>query len=563
MTQRPTLVSLLAVSIAVSIAASIAVSIAVSTATAMAAPPGKAPAGKKPPAPAPGPRMEPDDLPGPQAEVASETAKLDLPAIPPFALPGVDPGFHAPRELRVQGRHLLGTEIEVKGYITWIYDCAAQLASLNPGATPKQVRSAIQRDPTLCERAKFFLGDARDTSRDASIWVVDVPRPATRAERGKRKESELKGWWPDVPKLALGDYVSITGTWALVSPHAEHNTDGLLVYKALDHLAPAQAIAAAAPPVADEPEIDVVTRVPLRKPISNEIRNASVEHLNACNKAIAARQYDAGIAECQAAVTAWPDNHLAWYAWGSAHMAKSEWQKAREAVEHAVTLRPDHAMYQLYHGISLYEAERERVRDEQARKDGKPPGGATSEIAVEPALMKLDPARDALRRAVKLNPALWRAHYYLGRVYRDLDDSRHAAEQFAATIATHPSYRFGYIALIELYRHWSYNDQAAAVAQQGTLHVAPAESSELWFELGMAYDAKRDDAQAIEAFTRALAGKPDDLGSKFQRGQVYFRKNDFANARRDLEEVARSNDPAVAATRPLAVQMLDQIAHKR
>ncbi len=89
----------------------------------------------------------------------------------------------------------------------------------------------------------------------------------------------------------------------------------------------------AAPAATDEPDLDVVTRIPLRKVIGNDVRNASVEHLNACNKAIAARQFDAGIAACQAAVNAWPDNHLAWYAWGSAHMAKSEWQKAREAVE--------------------------------------------------------------------------------------------------------------------------------------------------------------------------------------------------------------------------------------
>jgi Tfp pilus assembly protein PilF len=34
---------------------------------------------------------------------------------------------------------------------------------------------------------------------------------------------------------------------------------------------------------------------------------------------------------------------------------------------------------------------------------------------------------------------LWRAHCYLGRVYRDLDDSRHAAEQFSRAIATHPT----------------------------------------------------------------------------------------------------------------------------
>jgi tetratricopeptide (TPR) repeat protein len=540
--ERATLVSLLAVSTAVSPAMS------------MAAPP----AGK--PAPGPGgPRMEPDDLPGPPPEVAGETVKVDLPAIPAFALAGVEPGVHAPRELHVQGRHLLGTEVQVKGYITWIYDCAAQLAVEHPDKTPQKIASAIQRDPTLCERAKFLLGDARDTARDASIWVVDVPRPPRRIERGKLQPSELKGIWPDVPRLALGDYVMITGTWGLVSPHAEHNTDGLLIYKALEHLAPRAAPAAAAAAPGGEPDLDVVTRVPLRKRVTNQVRNASVDHYSACNKANAARQFDAAITACQAAVQVWPDNHLAWYLWGAAHMARGEWQQASDAIEHAVTLRPDQAMYQLYHGVALYEAELARVRDDQARKAGKKP----EEVEVEPGRLQLDAARDALRRAVKLDPRLWRGHFYLARVYRDLDDSRRAAEQFGQTITTYPSYRFGYIALIELYRKWSYNDQAAAVAQQGTLHVPPAESGELWFELGMACDARRDDDKAIEAFTRALAIQPGDLVSKFQRGQVYFRKNDLASARRDLEEVARSSDPSVAATKPLAVQMLDQIARKR
>src|ERR1051325_4585484 len=107
-------------------------------------------------------------------------------------------------------------------------------------------------------------------------------------------------------------------------------------------------------------------------------------------------------------------------------------------------------MYQLYHGIALYEAERERARDEQAARDHKPVDDST----LDPRLLQLDAARDALRRAAVLAPDLWRAHYYLGRVYRDLDDARRAAEQFTRTITTHPNYRFGYIALIELYRKW-------------------------------------------------------------------------------------------------------------
>src|SRR5215470_117039 len=133
-----------------------------------------------------GGKPEPDDLPGPQPEVAKDLknpAKVDLPPIPAFDLPATEPGFHTPRELRVHGKPVLGTEIKVKGYITWIYDCVATLATSNPRASRAQIELAIASNPALCERPKFYLGDARNTSRDASIWIVDVPRPPTRLER--------------------------------------------------------------------------------------------------------------------------------------------------------------------------------------------------------------------------------------------------------------------------------------------------------------------------------------------------------------------------------------------
>jgi tetratricopeptide (TPR) repeat protein len=505
-----------------------------------------------------GGKLEPDDLPGPAAEVAKAPAKVEVPAVPEFELPAAEPGFHGPRELRVHGKPVLGTEIKVKGYVTWIYDCPAALASTNSEATRAQILVAIDKDPTLCERAKFYLGDAKTTSRDTSIWVVDAPRPPTRIERKRLPKSELKAW-PAVPKLAVGDYVVVTGTWALQSPHAERNTDGLLVYKALEHAVPG-ALGATLSPVETpkEPEIAVVTRPPLRKAIDEKTRNTSVDHLNACNKAIVARQYDAAIAECQAATKIWDNNHLAWYAWASAHMAKSEWALARAAIEHAVALRPDQGMYQLYHGISLYEAEHQQAREEQARKEHKKP----EEVTLDPSRLSLDAARDALLRATKLAPDLWRAHYYLGRVYRDRDDAKHAAEQFTQTIKTYPAYRFGYIALIELYRRWDYLDQALAAALLGTANVPPAEVAELWFEAGMAYDAKHTDDKAIEAFTKAIAAKPDDDSSKFQRGQIYVHKGDFEKAKHDLEDVVKSADPRLASVKPLATQLLEQIASK-
>jgi predicted Zn-dependent protease len=509
--------------------------------------------------PTPGPAMYPDDLPGPPAEVRKNLPHLALPTVPAFDLPATEPGFHGPRALRVHGRAALGHAIQVKGYVTWIYDCAAELAAANPRATRAQILESIDGEPTLCERPMFSLGDARTTPPSASIWVVDVPRAPSKPERDQRSAAELKAW-PAVPRIAVGDYVVVSGTWAIQSPHGERNTDGLLVYQALARATPTPAPAPAPEPEAAAPqlEIDIAPDVPLRKIVDTAVRNASVDHLNACNKALVARQYDAAIAECEAATAVWDDNHLAWYATAGAHLAKAEWSLAQAAIDHAVTLRPDQAMYQLYDGIARYEGERQRAREAQAGAEHK----RADDVVIDPAQLRLDDARDALTRAVRLEPALWRAHYYLGRVYRDLDDARRAALHLTRAVATNPSHRFGYVALIELYRRWGYVDQALAVAMLGTHNVAPSDASELWFEAGMAYDAQHADDKAIDALGRAIAGRPDDASAKLQRAQIFLRRADLGNARRDLEDVARSAEPRAGAARQIARQLLEQLAVK-
>ena len=49
----------------------------------------------------------------------------------------------------------------------------------------------------------------------AKRWIDTEFQPST-LSKDERKAL------PAVPTLAVGDYVVITGTWALASPHAEH-----------------------------------------------------------------------------------------------------------------------------------------------------------------------------------------------------------------------------------------------------------------------------------------------------------------------------------------------------
>ncbi|HEU0033706.1 MAG TPA: hypothetical protein VFQ53_23930 [Kofleriaceae bacterium] len=187
-----------------------------------------------------------DKLKGPEAEVRKSDVKLQIPPVPDFALPAAPgDGSHSVKEMRVKGKKLLDSDITVKGYVTWAYDCAT--AVREPGMDDKAVQKMIDEDPTKCERPKFYIGDAADTPAEKSMWVVDVPRPYNKLEMERIKKPDRNQ--PDrcepnekdpkkniCPPYKVGDQVEVTGTWKLSSPHSERNSDGLLVYKKMKNV---------------------------------------------------------------------------------------------------------------------------------------------------------------------------------------------------------------------------------------------------------------------------------------------------------------------------------------
>lgn len=161
-------------------------------------------------------------------------SKVDLPAVPAFDLPpaGAD-GSHSVKEMRVKGRRMFDTEIAIRGYVTWAYDCA--VAIRQPGWTDQDVAKAIEEDQTRCSRPKFFLGDTAQTPPEKSIWVVDVPRPPSKKEQANSPRDVIKNW-PAVPPYNVGDEIIVRGRWSQTSDHSERNSDGLLVYKSLKNV---------------------------------------------------------------------------------------------------------------------------------------------------------------------------------------------------------------------------------------------------------------------------------------------------------------------------------------
>jgi tetratricopeptide (TPR) repeat protein len=291
----------------------------------------------------------------------------------------------------------------------------------------------------------------------------------------------------------------------------------------------------------------------------NQSRNDSKTLLQEGNKAHGAKQYDTAITAYQKAVEKWSDNHLAYYGMGGSYAGRGEWDKASDAFSNAVRIAPEQPMYQMWYGVSLYEKAIKSAREDQAKKENKKP----EEVQVDMATINFEKAQQHLQEAIKLNKDMWRAHFYLGRIYRAQDKAKEAATEFSAAIQANPREQGPYVALTELYRKWDYTDEAIKIASQGSQNVPGSnEVSDIWFALGMAYDDKNDFKKAIEAFDKSVESKRDNHKAKFQRGQDYFRLGDTTKAKRDLEDFSKSGGASLEFLKQQASKMLMDIAAK-
>jgi tetratricopeptide (TPR) repeat protein len=291
-----------------------------------------------------------------------------------------------------------------------------------------------------------------------------------------------------------------------------------------------------------------------------EARKKSMERYNIGAQAYGQKQYETAIGEFTEATKAWPDNHKAWYAMGQSYGGKNDWKSAGDSFAQAVKIKDDDAMYHLMLGHSLLESSIRAAREEQAKREGKKP----EEINPDLHGVNFEPAQQQLAQAAKLNNELWRAHFDLGRIYREQDKAQEAAQEFTTAIQFNPREKDPYVALGDLYLRWDYYDQAIQVTSQGAANVpGQVERSEVYFVLGMGYYAKKDLDKAIEAFTHSLDDAKDNHKAKFQRGQAYFEKGDFAKAKKDLEQYAKSSGRGEGLNKGNANKMLLDIAAKQ
>ncbi|MCX5748494.1 MAG: tetratricopeptide repeat protein, partial [Proteobacteria bacterium] len=449
------------------------------------------------------------------AEASSAPLTVTLPPIPAFDVSGVTPeGTHGVRSLRLAGAPLLGNELSVTGVITMVYDCPV-----------------LDTDPTRCERKKFYLGDTATTPVERSVWIVDVPRPFSKLERRVLARDDLANPGPDrcvpsrspgCPVLRVGDRVTVTGQFMQVSPHAERDDAGLVVYAAMtNHSAKWTSTDFALHPATSMVMPALASTVPISATIAPRVNPASSvsladleaarRDLSAANRAFQNQQLEEAINTYRAALARWPDLPLASYGLGSALAAAGRWGEAFEAFATAVALSPGQAMFQQGLGIAAAESR------------------------------QLARARVQLAEALRLDGRLWLAHFYLGRIARDTNEPVLAATELSAAISTNPRVAGPILALAELYRGWDYLEAALAVTELGLTTVPGLhEASTIWLANGLAHADRREDASAIAAFGKALEADPGNLRARFHRGQIAFRQKELGKAKADLEAFVRA-----------------------
>jgi tetratricopeptide (TPR) repeat protein len=297
----------------------------------------------------------------------------------------------------------------------------------------------------------------------------------------------------------------------------------------------------------------------------NEARKDSIEHQNRGAELRQQKSLEPATTEYKEAVQADKTNYQAYFGLGLTLQDRQMYHEAAGELANAVRLKDDEPMYRMWYGITLYKDAVEARRAEQAKQAGV-------KIADEDLNLhgvNLDPAVQELTTAIKQNNELWRAHYWLGRAYRDQDKPQLAAQEFTAAIDKGPDEADAYVALSKLYNDWDYTDKAIQIASlgQSNLIAATPERGKVEFELGLAYLDKKNMNGAIEAFQKAISDSGrQNHKAEYMLGTAYFTRaqgDDLKQAKKILEDYSKSAGAGETLDKQQANRMILELAAKQ
>jgi len=160
--------------------------------------------------------------------------KVNLPPSPNFDL-ATAPEKHPTGEFSVFGlrksmKENLDKDVQVKGYLLYLYECPPEIRKCNEeqDARAKRARrralpgAPVPEETTTCrpcDQPHFFISDKADGKLERALLVADYP---------------LKDWKTNRPKaldVKQGEQYVVTGTFAINSITGFAASNGLLIHK--------------------------------------------------------------------------------------------------------------------------------------------------------------------------------------------------------------------------------------------------------------------------------------------------------------------------------------------
>ena len=146
-----------------------------------------------------------------------------------------------------------------------------------------------------------------------------------------------------------------------------------------------------------------------------------------------------------------------------------------------------------------------------------------------------DVAIDILQKQLKINPADARAHYLLGTIYKDRENTKLAAASFKSCLEINPNYHPARETLLQLYQKVGLSQQAVDLLEETLEHIP---SSNEYNTIGVMYYRNGEIDQSIDAFRKSLEMNPYDPTPRNNLYQIFRERGIKALNLRAYDEAA-------------------------
>ncbi|NWJ97336.1 MAG: tetratricopeptide repeat protein [Chloroflexi bacterium] len=150
---------------------------------------------------------------------------------------------------------------------------------------------------------------------------------------------------------------------------------------------------------------------------------------------------------------------------------------------------------------------------------------------------QLPEAREALVKALRMDPRNTEGQFELGLVYQEMDEASQAMGMFQSVLRLPNPPDEVYEAIAKIYRQQGQEQEAFDSVQRAAAQKPT--SAKLAYYLGNSFRRQQNNPRAIEAYQKAINLDPQLPDARFNLGLIYLGKHQLQDASLQFEEVVR------------------------